>query len=45
MARQLSATLQKSEILHSQPPDSLLVTGTWSVIVVSLGTFLVWLLL
>jgi hypothetical protein len=45
MAKQLSTAIRKHEPWHPEASDGLLVTGTWSVIVVSLGTFLVWLLL
>jgi len=45
MAKQLSTAIQKYEPWHPQPSDGLLVTGTWSVIAVSLGTFVMWLLL
>ena len=45
MAKELSRTVRKIEVWQPQSSDGLLVTGTWSVIVVSLGTFVVWLLL
>ncbi len=45
MTKQLSTAIRKHEPWHPEPSDGLLVTGTWSVIAISLGTFLVWLLL
>jgi hypothetical protein len=45
MAQQLYTTVQKFEIRHPQPSDGLCVAGIWSVTLISLGTFLMWLLL
>ena len=45
MAKHLSPMSENTNPWHPDPCDGLLVTGTWSVIAVSLGTFLMWLLL
>jgi hypothetical protein len=45
MARPLSTSIQKFEVRHPQPSDGQFVAGIWSVTVISLGTFLMWLLL
>jgi hypothetical protein len=45
MAKQLSTPVRKFEVWHPQSSDGLLVTGTWSVIVVSVAAFIMWLLL
>jgi hypothetical protein len=45
MAKLLSTPVRKFEGWQPPSSDGLLVTGTWSVIAVSLGTFVVWLLL
>jgi len=45
MAKQLSTPGRKYEFPHSQRSDGLFVTGTWSVIAITLGTFIMWLLL
>jgi hypothetical protein len=45
MAKPLSAPARNFEIWHPEPSDGLFVTGTWSVIVVSVVTFIMWLVL
>ncbi len=45
MAKPLSSSVRKPEPWHPDPSDGLLIAGTWSLIAVGLGSFLLWLLL
>jgi hypothetical protein len=45
MAKQLSTPVRKFEVWQPQPSDGLLVAGIWSVTVVSVAMFIMWLLL